>query len=160
MAGFLFTYIAPLVFVLSITIGKEAWDDFKRYKRDKEANSQTYMRLSKKGLIPQPSSDIKVGHLIIVNTNQRYGSTPHLLFNFVASIPCDMLLLRTTEKSGASFIRTDQLDGETDWKLRRAVTCTQKLPTDDNLLSLKASVYGILVSKKHLVAVNCASKAF
>lgn len=31
----------------------------------------------------------------------------------------DMLLLRTTEKSGGSFIRTDQLDGETDWKLRR-----------------------------------------
>lgn len=30
-----------------------------------------------------------------------------------------MLLLRTTEKSGGSFIRTDQLDGETDWKLRR-----------------------------------------
>ena len=33
-------------------------------------------------------------------------------------VPCDMVLLRTTEKTGASFIRTDQLDGETDWKLR------------------------------------------
>ncbi len=32
-----------------------------------------------------------------------------------------MVLLRTTEKSGACFIRTDQLDGETDWKLRHAV---------------------------------------
>jgi phospholipid-translocating ATPase len=125
--GFLFTYIAPLVFVLSITIGKEALDDYKRFKRDKEANSQQYTRLSKRGLIPQPSSRIKVGHMIVVNTNQR--------------VPCDMILLRTTEKSGASFIRTDQLDGETDWKLRRSVACCQKLASDEALLTLKASVY-------------------
>lgn len=26
--GFLFTYIAPLIFVLTITLAKEAWDDF------------------------------------------------------------------------------------------------------------------------------------
>ena len=29
-----------------------------------------------------------------------------------------MVLVRTTSEVGASFIRTDQLDGETDWKLR------------------------------------------
>lgn len=29
---------------------------------------------------------------------------------------------------GACFIRTDQLDGETDWKLKVAVGCTQGLP--------------------------------
>lgn len=29
---------------------------------------------------------------------------------------------------GACFIRTDQLDGETDWKLKVAVSCTQHLP--------------------------------
>jgi len=52
------------------------------------------------------------------------------------------VLLRTTEKSGASFIRTDQLDGETDWKLRRAVDYTQKLSRDENMLELRASIYG------------------
>lgn len=30
--------------------------------------------------------------------------------------------------SGSCFIRTDQLDGETDWKLKVAVACTQRLP--------------------------------
>jgi len=30
--------------------------------------------------------------------------------------------------SGGCFIRTDQLDGETDWKLKVAVGCTQRLP--------------------------------
>jgi phospholipid-translocating ATPase len=29
--GYLFTYIAPLVLVLTLTMGKEAYDDFKRY---------------------------------------------------------------------------------------------------------------------------------
>lgn len=70
-AGFLFTYIAPLVFVLSITIGKEAWDDFKRYRRDKEANSQMYVRLTPLGREPISSADIKVGQLIVMETNQR-----------------------------------------------------------------------------------------
>jgi hypothetical protein len=32
--GFLFTYVAPLIFVLSITVVKEGYDDFQRYKRD------------------------------------------------------------------------------------------------------------------------------
>ena len=31
----------------------------------------------------------------------------------------------TTEKNSTVFIRTDQLDGETDWKLRKAVAITQ-----------------------------------
>lgn len=38
-----------------------------------------------------------------------------------------MVFIRTTEKQGACFIRTDQLDGETDWKLRLAIQNTQRL---------------------------------
>lgn len=52
-----------------------------------------------------------------------------------------MVLIRTTEKSGSCFIRTDQLDGETDWKLRLAVTDTQKLTFDTDLFQLNASVF-------------------
>lgn len=40
-------------------------------------------------------------------------------------MPADCVLLYTTEKSGTVFIRTDQLDGETDWKLRKAIQLTQ-----------------------------------
>lgn len=56
------------------------------------------------------SANMKVGDIIKVHHNER--------------VPADMLLLYTTEKSGAVFIRTDQLDGETDWKLRKAVGIT------------------------------------
>eukprot|EP01132_Coremiostelium_polycephalum_P008025 gene8025-9870_t len=125
--GYLFTYISPLAFVLAVTILKEAYDDFKRYRRDKEANSQHYLKLTKNGYISIPSSDIKVGDFIKVETNQR--------------VPCDMVFLRTTEKGGASFIRTDQLDGETDWKLRRSIGMTHKLTSDEALLEMRASIY-------------------
>uniref|UniRef100_A0A452QZQ1 Phospholipid-transporting ATPase n=1 Tax=Ursus americanus TaxID=9643 RepID=A0A452QZQ1_URSAM len=39
------------------------------------------------------------------------------------------------------FIRTDQLDGETDWKLKVAVSCTQRLPALGDLFSISAYVY-------------------
>mmetsp|Transcript_9424 Transcript_9424/g.14427 ORF Transcript_9424/g.14427 Transcript_9424/m.14427 type:complete len:122 (-) Transcript_9424:2531-2896(-) len=36
-----------------------------------------------------------------------------------------MVLLYATDKSHTAFIRTDQLDGETDWKTRRPVMSIQ-----------------------------------
>ncbi|XP_071458695.1 probable phospholipid-transporting ATPase IIB isoform X5 [Marmota flaviventris] len=112
--GYLYTYWAPLGFVLAVTITREAIDEFRRFQRDKEVNSQLYSKLTVRGKVQVKSSDIQVGDLIIVEKNQR--------------IPSDMVFLRTSEKAGSCFIRTDQLDGETDWKLKVAVSCTQRLP--------------------------------
>uniref|UniRef100_UPI00295334CA probable phospholipid-transporting ATPase IIA n=1 Tax=Panthera onca TaxID=9690 RepID=UPI00295334CA len=67
------------------------------------------------GTVKVKSSNIQVGDLIIVEKNQR--------------VPADMIFLRTSEKNGSCFLRTDQLDGETDWKLRLPVACAQRLPT-------------------------------
>ena len=133
--GFLFTYIAPLVFVLSITLAKEASDDYQRYVRDKESNSQRYDRLMGDGRLQSvPSSDIKVGDVILMPAGAR--------------VPADMVLLRTTDKSGAVFIRTDQLDGETDWKLRSTIAQTQGLPSDEAMCRVRATVYADAPSKE------------
>jgi len=40
--GLLFTYVAPLVFVLMVTILKEAFDDFNRKLKDKDLNNKKY----------------------------------------------------------------------------------------------------------------------
>lgn len=40
--GFLFTYIAPLAFVLAVTIAKEAFDDWQRMVKDRELNNKRY----------------------------------------------------------------------------------------------------------------------
>ncbi|KAJ2726062.1 putative aminophospholipid-translocase [Coemansia sp. Benny D115] len=125
--GYLFTYVGPLVFVLAVTMAKEWHDDHARKKRDNEANSQRYLRLTTDGPQVIPSKKIRVGDLIVIEKNQR--------------VPADMVLLRTTESSGACFVRTDQLDGETDWKLRIAVAPTQKLADNLDLFELHGSVY-------------------
>ncbi|XP_053758835.1 probable phospholipid-transporting ATPase IIB isoform X5 [Panthera pardus] len=88
--GYLYTYWAPLGFVLAVTIMREAIDEFRRFQRDKEVNSQLYSKLTVRG---------------------------------------------------SCFIRTDQLDGETDWKLKVAVSCTQRLPALGDLFSISAYVY-------------------
>ncbi|XP_054100316.2 putative phospholipid-transporting ATPase IIB isoform X9 [Callithrix jacchus] len=125
--GYLYTYWAPLGFVLAVTMMREAIDEFRRFQRDKEVNSQLYSKLTVRGKVQVKSSDIQVGDLIIVEKNQR--------------IPSDMVFLRTSEKAGSCFIRTDQLDGETDWKLKVAVSCTQRLPALGDLFSISAYVY-------------------
>ncbi|XP_063555392.1 probable phospholipid-transporting ATPase IIB isoform X4 [Gorilla gorilla gorilla] len=125
--GYLYTYWAPLGFVLAVTMTREAIDEFRRFQRDKEVNSQLYSKLTVRGKVQVKSSDIQVGDLIIVEKNQR--------------IPSDMVFLRTSEKAGSCFIRTDQLDGETDWKLKVAVSCTQRLPALGDLFSISAYVY-------------------
>ncbi|XP_022415685.1 probable phospholipid-transporting ATPase IIB isoform X3 [Delphinapterus leucas] len=121
-----FTFI-PGGFVLAVTIMREAIDEFRRFQRDKEVNSQLYSKLTVRGKVQVKSSDIQVGDLIIVEKDQR--------------IPSDMVFLRTSEKAGSCFIRTDQLDGETDWKLKVAVSCTQRLPALGDLFSINAYVY-------------------
>ena len=115
--GFLFTYIAPLAFVLIVTMFKEGVDDFNRFRRDKELNNAQFAVLQRQqtGLAtiePIASKDIRVGMVIKIVQNQR--------------VPADLILFKTTEASGGVFIKTDQLDGETDWKLRKAIPFTQK----------------------------------
>lgn len=129
-------------------MGKEAYDDYKRNLRDREANSQKYLiltppaHLSSHNSDPSPShldsgphtravpsSSLRVGDLVFLEKNQR--------------VPADLVLLRTSDAAGTCFIRTDQLDGETDWKLRVAVPACQKLASERELLSMDAEIYGM-----------------
>ena len=126
--GYLYTYWVPLGFVISVSLIREAVDDIRRYQRDCEVNSSRYYKLTSKGQVSIASSDLKVGDIVYVEKGQR--------------VPADMILLRTTEHSGSCFIRTDQLDGETDWKLRLAIPLTQKYKSnDEDLLEIEASIY-------------------
>ena len=66
--GLLFTYVAPLVFVLAITIIKEAFDDFQRMRKDKDLNEKKYEKLKKDGSFKKISAaNIKVGDIIKVH---------------------------------------------------------------------------------------------
>jgi phospholipid-translocating ATPase len=225
--GYLSTYIVPLVFVLSITLGKEAIDDISRRKRDSEANSEGYTVLcfdkpglgdserypSKKKLkskenskskrrslveqdrlsdiqeeeesaeslgrqrqtlvvreVVRKSRDLKVGDVLKLGKDQRVpadvvilksytsesvivSSNPEialedvgeeLLVEPISDPAIDQSAATSAESHestselgntpsadgggvGEAFIRTDQLDGETDWKLRLGSPLTQSL---------------------------------
>ncbi len=64
--GYLYTYWAPLAFVITVTMLREAYDDFKRYLRDKELNSQLYKILTYDGIKMVPSSHLKVSDVIVI----------------------------------------------------------------------------------------------
>lgn len=140
--GYMSTYIVPLVVVLSISIGKEAFDDIARRRRDAEANAEPYtvLSLSAGQSVPlevlKKSRELKVGDVLKLEKNQR--------------VPADLVILQTRlPDSGIvsehpvegtsshpvteTFIRTDQLDGETDWKLRLPCPLSQNLPFNDLL---------------------------
>ncbi len=126
--GFLFTYVAPLVMVLFVSMCKEIYDDFQRFIRDRAANSERFTRVSPLTGLPEPvaAKDISIGDIVVLHANQR--------------VPADCILLRTHTKGGSVFIRTDQLDGETDWKLRRSVPSTQALGGDEALVQMRAKL--------------------
>ncbi|CAB3221059.1 unnamed protein product [Arctia plantaginis] len=134
--GYLYTYWGPLCFVLAVTLIREAVDDFRRHRRDKEVNRQRYERIvldtPEDGYRPfiteqVPASKLRVGDIVMLHKGQR--------------VPADMILLRTNETMGTVFIRTDQLDGEIDWKLRIPLPSIQKLPTDAHLLDINAQIF-------------------
>ena len=118
--GFLFTYISPLAMVVSFSMGKELYDDIKRRIQDKKTNSTLITTISldkdtwKVNRTQKKAADLQIGDIIELKKDTR--------------VPADIIVLKTfndTEDNQA-FIRTDQLDGETDWKLRKAPGLTQE----------------------------------
>lgn len=162
--GYMSSYIAPLAFVVSISLGKEALDDIARRRRDAEANSEefTVLSLERSNVMEmtKKSRDLKVGDVLKVRKNQRLpadvvilksisndsgsghrtslqepvpGASAELLESGQGSSEPTVETANVTDASSASdtFIRTDQLDGETDWKLRLPSALSQPLSFGD-----------------------------
>lgn len=117
--GFLITYVGPLMFVLLVSLVKELVDEFQRWKRDRELNLQKYKVLSADGVTLMASQSLCVGHVIEIEAGER--------------VPADLILLKTSDEIGSTFIKTTQLDGETDWKLRRSIPAMQ---SSENIFDL------------------------
>ena len=123
--GFLFSYLSPLAIVIACSMLKELYDDINRRIQDKKTNSEEYTVHYQSGTESftkmVQSKDIKIGDTIELKQNQR--------------VPADIIVLKTFNEAGDnnSFIRTDQLDGETDWKLRKAPGLTQGMNINEIL---------------------------
>ncbi|KIW75756.1 hypothetical protein Z517_10499 [Fonsecaea pedrosoi CBS 271.37] len=140
--GYMSTYIVPLAVVLTISIGKEAIDDIVRRRRDAEANAELFTVLSfsdtaRDGVleVQKRSRDIKVGDVLKLEKNHRVPADLVILQSHLTELTVDAGSDSTAappaQAAGETFIRTDQLDGETDWKLRLPSPLSQNLNLKD-----------------------------
>ncbi|XP_005728080.1 probable phospholipid-transporting ATPase IM isoform X1 [Pundamilia nyererei] len=121
-----FTTIVPLVFVLVITAVKDATDDYFRYKSDQQVNNRQSQVLIRGSLQNEKWMNVRVGDIIKLENNQ-----------FVAA---DILLLCSSEPYGLCYVETAELDGETNLKVRQALTVTSDLGDISKLMDFDGEV--------------------
>ncbi|XP_015683326.1 probable phospholipid-transporting ATPase VA [Protobothrops mucrosquamatus] len=101
--------VLPVCVIMAITALKDAWEDFRRYKLDKEINSMcclVYNR-SQNSYIEKCWKDVQVGDFVQLQCNEV--------------IPADILLLYSSDQNRICYLETANLDGETNLKQRRVV---------------------------------------
>ncbi|XP_071426676.1 phospholipid-transporting ATPase VB isoform X1 [Pithys albifrons albifrons] len=102
--------LIPISVIMAITAIKDAWEDFRRYKLDKEINHMgcyIYSR-EERAYVERCWKDVRVGDFVQLQSNE--------------TIPADILLLHSSDQSGICHLETANLDGETNLKQRRVVT--------------------------------------
>ena len=111
--------IAPLVFVLGVSMIREGIEEYLRYRSDREINNSPTMTYNKGAFTQIPFEAIKVGDIVLVTKNQVF--------------PCDIIMLSNSNDNGTAFIETSSLDGEKALKPRIAFTQTTTLYKNNSL---------------------------
>nr|XP_028604558.1 phospholipid-transporting ATPase ID-like isoform X1 [Podarcis muralis] len=116
-----FTTVVPLILVLAVSAAKDAIDDVNRHANDKQVNNRPVKVLMNGSLKDDLWLNVEVGDIIKLENN-----------NFVTA---DVLLLSSSEPHSLTYIETTELDGETNLKVKQALTVTAELGEDLQALS-------------------------
>ncbi|EWC75353.1 hypothetical protein C923_03951 [Plasmodium falciparum UGT5.1] len=93
--GYVFTFVAPLLFIIFISLINEVVDDLKRFIKDLENNNEIYYSLLENGNFQKIySKDIRVGDIILIKSKQR--------------VPADCILLRNLNKNEESNFKVEE----------------------------------------------------
>ncbi|KAK1439400.1 hypothetical protein QVD17_05218 [Tagetes erecta] len=115
--------ILPLSFVLLVTAVKDAYEDWRRHRSDRIENNRMCSVLVNEKFQEKKWKDIQVGEII--------------KFSVDDTIPCDAVLLSTSDPTGVAYIQTINLDGESNLKTRYAKQETlSKIPEKDMINGL------------------------
>ena len=106
--------IAPLALVLTLTLLKDAFMDIRRHLSDRRINSLVVSRWN-------PSA------CLFESIKWQHVSVGDLLLLSNEPVPADLILLATSDSEGICYIDTANLDGESNLKVKSAVSDTNKI---------------------------------
>ncbi|KAG6603532.1 Phospholipid-transporting ATPase 1, partial [Cucurbita argyrosperma subsp. sororia] len=96
----------PLLFVLCVTAIKDGYEDWRRHRSDRNENNRQALVLQSDEFRLKVWKKIRAGEVVKICADEV--------------IPCDMVLLGTSDPSGLAYIQTMNLDGESNLKTRYA----------------------------------------
>ena len=100
------TAIIPLVFVLAVSLIREAIEDCSRQRLDSKQNNEIVMVYRNKKWDATTSGDLQIGELVLVTQDQTF--------------PADLILIDSGLNDGLCFIETGSLDGEKTLKQKES----------------------------------------
>ena len=141
------TAIAPLVFVLAVSLIREAVEDLKRRKLDNEQNSNEVETYINGKWMKIQSGNLQMGEIVRVKKDGVF--------------PSDLLLIDSNLKDGVCFIETGTLDGEKTLKIKNAPNFTKgkfssiineindnQIIDEDAKIPLQKSTDALLINKQ------------
>lgn len=96
----------PLLFVLFVTAIKDGYEDWRRHRSDRNENNREALVLQSDQFHLKKWKNIRAGEVLKICSDD--------------TIPCDVVLLGTSDPSGIAYIQTMNLDGESNLKTRYA----------------------------------------
>ena len=101
----------PFIVVLILNLIKEAIEDFRKYNNDKKANESKVLIFKDKRFKRELCQNIRVGNILKIYKEDL--------------IPADVLIIKSSLKTGLAYMQTSNLDGENTLKPREALNLTQ-----------------------------------
>ena len=97
------TILPPLSFIVLLTMIKDVYEDYKRYKSDQEENNKETLVFQNGDFVTKRWREVRVGDIIKVVKNEFF--------------PADLVMISSSDyRKGQCFIETKNLDGETNLK--------------------------------------------
>ena len=115
--------IGPLGVILTITAIKEIFEDFRRHREDRKINDSKSQVLKGGKWVEVLWKDISVGDILRVESEKAF--------------PADLILLASSDSEAQCYIETANLDGETNLKIRTALTGTKQLTDVQDMARLE-----------------------
>ena len=113
--------IGTFVLVLVFTMIKDAIIDYGRYKQDKKSNFRLTTIFKKNNWCEEPCYKICPGDIIKIKADEESA--------------CDLLIIKSSNKTGYVYIDTKNLDGESSLKEKYIIEKLKEVPMTDICLN-------------------------